>query len=245
MRVSLACESPTAHIKLVQEHTEFDFAIAHFVRDPGYAAPYAERSLGRILILDNGKFELVHPLSPEEVIEAAIKVRADYVVPPDHFGNFEKTKDSLKDFIKRIWKGGKRLTPFKIAPVVVGRDPGELARCYDYYITIPEIDMYCISFLTNRISSLKMVRMIDKTKPHHLLGFSTRDELRQCCRILESGGLTNITLDTMKPVSATYHQAIVRDLGRGSYDRPKLGELLNETLLVDNIKVFKGWLQNL
>ena len=234
--VYYACECPTAHIKLVQQHTEFDFAIAHYVlEDTEYAKVYRNRPPTRILILDNGKFELTHPLSPEEVLEAAQRVKADYIVPPDHFGDFERTKISLKDFIKRV----KGKLPYRLAPVIVGKDPGELARCYDYYTTIPEIDMYCISFLTDRVSTLRIVRKIDKTKSHHLLGFSTRKEFKLCLDLLQ---LPAVGHDTSKPVSATYANEAIRDLGRGSYIRPGLDAKLNEELLVKNITTFKGWL---
>lgn len=234
-KVYYACECPTAHIKLTQQHTDFDFVIAHHVlEDNEYAATYMKRNIGRILILDNGFFELGAPLSNTQILEAAVKVNADFIVPPDHMGDFIRTKQLLKDFIKIKGK-------YKIAPVVVGSNPGELARCYDYYTNTPEVDMYCLAFGTERAAALKMVRTIDKNKPHHLLGFSTLKEFRSCLDIMQ---LPSVSLDTSKPVNAAYAGKIIKDLGRRSYVRPALDAKIDEKLLVKNIATFKGWLAN-
>ncbi len=237
--IKIAHEAPIPHIQFVQERTDFDFAIAHFALEySAYAYAYARRSLNRILIMDNGKFELVNPLSISEVLRAADLTGANYVVAPDHFGDIERTKKSLDQFLeatdKMPWLG--------VAAVVVGNTPAELKDCYNYYTTIAEIDMYCWSFLTDRVSGIAL-STIDVHKPHHLLGFSTKKELAETLIMLRHSLV--LSIDTMKPVSAAYSGLALQDAGRGKYVRPDLTEKLDEELLGQNIDTFRSWLAEL
>ena len=231
----LSYESPTAHVQFIQANTELDFIITPYVlKSKEYAKAYAQRPKGRVAILDNGKFELVHPMGMDIVMEAAERIRADYVIPPDYFGDFEQTKRSLDKFLN-VSKG----RGYKIAPVVVGKDPLELAKCYDYYTTIKEIDMLCLSFLTDRVATLRLIKRVDMSKRHHLLGFDTRRELTLCMDLLQ----VSVSLDTSKPISATNAWKLLRDVGRGKYPRTPLENVVSTVLLYANMSTFRKWTQ--
>ncbi len=234
MRVGIAHESLYDTVYTVQEYTDLDFTISHFaLARPTYAEAYAKRPQGRVLILDNGKFELQKAQEDEKVLEAADAVKANYVISPDTFGDVKQTLRALERFLPKA-------NSFEVAAVVVGQTPEEQIECYNAYRKIDEIGMYCWSFLYPRAEALAQV-VLDSTKPHHLLGFGTCRELKETLKPFYRDNL-GVTLDTMKPLSAAYAKERLVDRGRGGYKRPFLGDMLSSVeLLVLNMGIFRGW----
>jgi len=236
-KIRVAFECPARYIPVVQEYTEFDFAIAHFVlENEEYAYWHRNRPGRKPLILDNGAFELKYPLPMHKIIEAAKLVYADYIIPPDYYKSFEETKRYFEDFLYLN-------TGYKLAPVVAGQGMAEVIKCYQYYSTFKEVSMYCWTRGSKRAEVLKELGGdIDKTRNHHLLGFSTLKELKSCYDIIQMP----ITIDTMKPVSATFCKEVIVDGGSGRYKRPEITEeALDEDLLGLNLKTFTGWISEL
>ena len=241
MTINVAHEAPVSHITEVQKVTELDFAIAPYVLEyTNYAYLYFTRPANRVLIMDNGKFELGVPLAPKEVIRAAAYTRADYVVAPDYFGDVDQTVAAFKKFILEP-------LPCKVAAVVVGQTAAEQVACYKLYQQIGHVDMYCWSFLYPRSEALYMLDydQFDLTKPHHLLGFGTIAELRTTYMRLRSLDLDSVSIDTMKPINATFRGETLKDVGRGRRERPSLDVKLDRELLHYNLGVFRGWMESI
>lgn len=239
--MQIAHEAPISLINKVRELTTLDFAIASYAYESEeYARMYATRSPWRVLILDNGKFELGAPLTPQAVLMAAHALRADYVIPPDHIDDFTKTRSSFLQFREML----QRWPRPALAPVIVGSSIEEMIRCYVFYRE-QGVDMYCWSFLGPRAEALKLAPL-KKGERHHLLGFSDKKELRECLRSLK--GL-QVSIDTSKPVNAACALSSLRDEGRGRYRRPPLQYRSStskvEDLVKANILTFKGWMREL
>lgn len=236
MILRLAHEAPIKNIKLVQSLTDLDFAIAHFtLRYPKYAIAFADRPKGRILIMDNGQFELSSPISQERVLMAAELTQADYVISPDI--TFSK-RDTLQHLTKFLALNESR---FRVGAVICGDSVLEQYACYQTYTSLP-VDMYCFSFLhSNRAEVLEMLfqnKTYDFTKPHHLLGFSSYEELARCTANFPSS--LSLSLDTMKPISAAFHQTCV-GYGdqRGKFTRPEITETgICEEMLSRSVQAF-------
>ena len=236
----IAHECPTAYIPLVSQYTTLDFAITHYaLEDPVYTRMYANRQPWKALILDNGKFELGNPLAVELILKVANYLRADYVVPPDHFEDLGATMRSFDRLSRR--KLSPRIT---LAPVCCGKTPQELAICHNYYIE-KGVKVICWSFLGPRMEAIKLTKP-DPQVMYHLLGWKGKDELAECFKALLPA--TRVSIDTSKPVAAA-HEGIELshqngDVIRGKYRRPPLDTVyLDEKLLLSNIKAFQFWIQ--
>ena len=231
----IAHEAPVPNIPLVRELTDLDFMIAHFVHEePGYVEVCRKRPKGRCLILDNGFFELHEPFSPRELFETAKMIKADCVIAPDIVDDFPSTREMVKEFLALT--NGSKLT---IGAVVVGKDPGEMVECFKWYASLPIIEMICWSFLGPRAEALSLIQKVPLDKAHHLLGFSTLDELAQVLPYFPGG----CSIDTMKPVSAAYNKKEWGDIGRGGYKRPGMQEKVESILLAENILEFRKRVQ--
>lgn len=232
--IRIAHEAPVEYIRLVQSRTDIDFALAHHVlANEEYRKAYLYRDSGRQLILDNSFFELGSPISLPDLVKASFAVCADWVISPDVLGDFERTTAMLKETLKYSFCG-------QLAAVMSGRDASEIAECYRFFEASGRVKMYCWAFGSDRVGAIKLLNSVGGR--HHLLGFSTLDEIIECERELSKRGATNISLDTWKPVSAAHCGEVVRDAGRGTYKRPELGSIINTDLLQFNLGVFRGWI---
>lgn len=238
--MKIAHEVPILYIPWSFKYTNFDFAIAHFALEyPMYASAYKVRPKGRELIMDNGLFELSKPLSQEEVLEAAKITQADYIISPDVTFSFQKTLKKLDEFTNFV--GGR----YKIASVVCGESVENLVKCFTQVITRQTVNLICFSFLQGerRIETLKILKqkgLLDLHSRYHLLGVSSLEELRDCLSLFPTHAI--VSLDTMKPVSATYVGEKINLLEnlRGKYKRPEIDDSsLNLKLLKDNITNFR------
>lgn len=227
----IAHEAPVPNIALVRELTDLDFVIAHFVHEePGYAEACRERPKGRYLILDNGFFELRQTFSPKDLLETAKMVEADCVIAPDIVNDFPSTKEMVKEFLFLA-----KDTQFAVGAVIVGKDPEEMVKCFKWYTSLFSIQMMCWSFLGPRAEALSLIKRVPLDRAHHLLGFSTLDELAQVLPYFPGG----CSIDTMKPVSAAYNKKEWQDTGRGGYKRPGMQEKVPSILLAENILEFR------
>lgn len=234
--VKVAFESTIPLIEWVRERTDFDFVIGNYVLEyPAYAKKYRERPDGRRLILDNGFFEFRKPLSCSDLLRAAEKVRANFVVPPDVLSDSSLSLRLLEDFIRA------NAGSFATAPVVVGKTVSEQVTYYGVLTRYYPIDMYCFTFKAERAKVLQQVALNSRL-PHHLLGFSTREEFAECTKALEG---VETSLDTMKPLSATFLGQELEDVGRGKRVRPPLEADLDRELLKRNVETLKGWMSGL
>lgn len=241
--VGIACEAPVEAITQVQSLTDLDFVIAPYILNiPGYAKRYKEREEGRICILDNGFFEVGYALSEDEILSAAKKVNANYIILPDD-------EDPLKTREKaRKWAN----LPYQLAVVIRGENAERLARYYATFANTPEVSMICWPFRNARAKALALLNLHQRTETlyyrHHFLGLSSCAELRSCIAAFPLGA--SLSMDTMKPVSAAFNKtsfASSEEL-RGKYSRPGFAAAMDTTIshfLTQNIKTLRGAINGL
>lgn len=208
--MKLALEVPTAYLPDFIPLTDMDFALSHRVlADDAYAEFYCNRRGSRKLILDNSMHELGHPLSPVELLEAATRCRADYVIPPDKLGEFKQNYDWFKETARIV---GNR---FKVAVVMCGRDPGERTQ---FIHNVKSADMLCMPYREFRLDWMQQHwrQISTHWNDIHLLGVSSLAELRGW----SFWTTFNLSVDTRKPIKWGVQRKKLNELEslRGSGD---------------------------
>lgn len=176
--IRLAQEIPTCKLQEWSRLSDLDFILAHTVlADPEYAEFFHERSEGRELILDNSYHELGYPLPMDQLLEAAKRCRADYVIAPDKVGDCEFNKEQFCVAMDILWG-------FKIAVVMTGAPSGtslveQVAR-ENFLFDVCDADMLCLTFKEPlRYRWYTESAMAHRWKRVHLLGVAERDELEK------------------------------------------------------------------
>lgn len=190
-------EAPKSIFKQVQQLTDGDYALVHlFEKDPEYLELFKKAvKEGREVILDNSVFELEKAFDPERFVYWINELNPTYYIVPDVLEDYWGTRKNMEDWIKN-WLP-KVKTESRIIGVVQGNSFNSLANCYSYLNNIPEVGKIAISFdysyyrksfpHPNRIISWSLGRVklledlidkgiLNKEKPHHLLGCGTPGE---------------------------------------------------------------------
>ena len=190
-------EAPKSIFKHVQEFTDGDYALVHlFESDPEYFA-FFENAVkeGREVILDNSVFELEKAFDPERFLYWINRLKPAYYIVPDVLEDAEGTIGNMVDWIEnykpRVVAGPKMIG------VVQGNDYESIEQCYLYMDRQANVDKIAISFdygyyqdsypHPNKLISWSLGRVkllgdlersgvLNKHKPHHLLGCGTPGE---------------------------------------------------------------------
>jgi len=207
MSLRLSLEIPTAYLEEWSLWTDLDFVLAHRVlEDEAYAEFYARRPSDRELILDNSMHELGAPLSIEAIRDAAERVHADYVIPPDRLGEPEW---NLLQYAQTC----RVCSDFNVAGVLCGRDMAERRSVLDHIQGAP---MLLLPFREPRLTwFLELetpIRRRFENKRIHLLGVNTLTEL-QCFAGYSSDERSIWSVDTSKPIK---HGVVHRNIRDGS-----------------------------
>lgn len=207
MGMKCSFEIPTAHVKILKEHQEYDFTLAHmWLQSEAYRVAYGPGS-----VMDNGMFELGEPLEPNQLERAVRLAKPSVVIAPDFRGDAPRTRDA--------WKGASAKFDCEVAGVIQGSTVAEMVELYRYYRE-QACEIICFPFRTPRVEVLKTIAARgwfdgDSTW-YHFLGLNSMEELE----ILKSFKLQNSSVDTSKPIKAAiYHQDIHATLrGHGRID---------------------------
>lgn len=190
-------EAPKSIFKKVQEYTNGDYALVHlFETDPEYFDLFKEavRS-GREVILDNSVFELETAFDPDKFLTWIRLLQPTYYIVPDVLedaaGTIENMGRWIKEFESDVPKHCKKIG------VVQGKDFQDLRYCYYFMDKVANVDKIAISFdysyyektfphpnklIRWALGRVKLLRdleesgIINKDKPHHLLGCGTPGE---------------------------------------------------------------------
>jgi hypothetical protein len=170
--------------------TQLDFALAHRVlEDPAYAEWFRERTLGRQCILDNSFHELGTPLPISDLLEAAARIRADFVIAPDKLDDPDWTLQQSLELLDNV-------DPSLCAVVLAG----ETVKARTHFLEATSAAaLVCLPYRKPRLEWF----LASPFRPEriHLLGMSTFDELRAWAGLYEvSAGLLELSVDTSKPV---------------------------------------------
>ena len=112
-------------------------AAQRVLQDPAYRAFFAhEAALGACIVLDNGVFDLGHALEPEQLVRAARLVSAREIILPDVIRDGPATMKATDEAARRVLDLSDE---FRLAAVVHGSDDAQWLRCYDHFVSDPNI----------------------------------------------------------------------------------------------------------
>ena len=186
--IKIAHESPKVIFDKVQRFTDYDYALVHlFEEDQEYYNLFVDAlQKGREVILDNSIFELEEAFDADKFASWVEKLKPTWYIIPDALEDAEKTMQQAADWYKKY-----KNVPGKSIGVVQGKTYQEIRDCYRAMDEIANVDMIAISFdysyytesvphpnkyvswMLGRVKLLgDLLRdgIINKYKPHHLLG---------------------------------------------------------------------------
>lgn len=183
-------EAPNSLFFYVQALTEGDYCLVHLLEENStYRELFTGACREREVILDNSIFELGEAFDMHKFHKWAYELKPTWYIIPDALEDTEKTLLNA-----RTWNSVyKEATPGKTIGVVQGKDYYEIVNCYTELDRDVNVDMIAISFdysyyeqlvphpnklvswMLGRITLLGLLEkdsIINKSKPHHLLGTS-------------------------------------------------------------------------
>lgn len=246
MRV--AHESPLEIFDLVQEQTDYDYALVHlFETNKAYLDKFKSAvAKGRHVILDNSLFELETPFDPERFAYWINELKPTEYIIPDALEDSYTTISNLNEWLDLY----KDKVDGKTIGVVQGRSYDDLIWCYKELE--PKVDKVAISFdyswmvegssgLFNReeqfmlgrrrlIRSLVLDNVINIDKPHHLLGCFLPQEFTayKNCKWID-------TIDTSNPVVHGINNIRYEPFGLEEKVKTKLIEYMDKQLTLSQV----------
>lgn len=167
--------------------SDYMYVLLHkAIADPAYEKAVLDyKAAGGIVYLDNSCFELGAALDDDLLYEYCEKLKPDVVILPDVLGDKNATIDRTFKFLDKY----PHVANYGMA-VAQGETPEELIECYAEFRDYRNIDEYDIYMLgipfvfkwvpkEERIQAgarmilldyMNETRIIDKHRPHHLLG---------------------------------------------------------------------------
>jgi len=261
--IKIAHEAPLDIFDEVQSKTDYDYALVHLLEENSRYRDTFENAIrkGREVILDNSIFELEEAFEADRFAIWVERLRPTWYIVPDALENAEKTMQQAANWFKNYSH-----VPGKSIGVVQGKTYQEIKDCYKAMDEIANVDMIAISFdysyyrescphpnkyvswMLGRIKllgDLERDNIINKEKPHHLLGCGLPQEFS----FYKHGNYNWIySLDTSNPVVHGIKNIPYGGEGLWSKESQKLHELidypldkLNINLILDNIKSFRNF----
>jgi len=256
--IKIAHESPKSVFSEVQMNTDYDYALVHlFEEDKEYLKLFQDAlKNGREVILDNSIFELEEAFDAEKFYQWVKKLKPTWYIVPDALEQAEKTMQQMADWFKKYGDA-----PGKSIGVVQGKTYQQIKECYRAIDELSPCDMIAISFdysyyeescpHPNKYVSWMLGRakllgdlvkdgVINKNKPHHLLGCGLPQEFalyREYDWIY--------SLDTSNPVVHGIKGIEYKCEGLWDKESQKLFELINYkvedfSLIENNINKFRN-----
>jgi len=262
--IKIAHEAPIDIFEEVQRYTDYDYALVHLLEQNGRYRDTFERAVkkGREVILDNSIFELEEAFEADRFVLWIERLKPTWYIIPDALENADKTLDQLDDWLIRY----SNVVGKKIG-VVQGKTYAEIVDCYKY-MDKANLDMIAISFdysyytesvphpnkyvswMLGRVKLLgDLLRdgIINKNKPHHLLGCGLPQEFSY---YKHSDYSWIYSLDTSNPIVHGIKGISYGPDGLWSKESQKLHELIDfelenidNNLILNNIQKFR-WFVN-
>ena len=259
--IKIAHESPIGLFGYVQSKTDYDYALVHLLEEnAAYEKLFVDAlAEGREVILDNSIFELGEAFDMQQFSDWTNKLKPTWYIIPDALENKTKTVYNAMQWVEFY----KPKTKGKSIGVVQGKTYYEIMKCYEALDRLG-IDMIAISFdyslyeelvphpnklvswMLGRVALLGMLvkdGVINKNKPHHLLG----------CALPQEGQFYRgydwiYSMDTSNPVVHAIKETSYPFDGLMTKESQKLFELINwpaddvnQGLLEYNITHFRRW----
>ena len=264
--IKIAHESPIDIFDEVQRLTDYDYALVHLLEENSRYRDIFENAIkkGREVILDNSIFELEEAFEAERFAMWVQRLKPEWYIIPDALEDTSKTMIQAYDWHMNYRKN----LPGKAIGVVQGKTYEDIVECYMYMDNSIDADMIAISFdysyyrqscphpnkyvswMLGRVKLLgDLMRdgVINKDKPHHLLGCGLPQEFS----FYKHNDYNFIySLDTSNPVVHGLKEIEYGKDGLWSKESQKLHELINVDIedinlekVTNNINKFK-WLTN-
>lgn len=258
-------EAPKGMFQEVQRLTAGDYALVHLLKeDQDYYELFKQAiARKREVILDNSVFELGTAFDPDEFAKYINELKPTYYIVPDVLEDGPATTKRFFEFINKYPE-----LPGKIIGVAQGKTKEEFIECYK--AIEPYCDMVAISFDYSWFADMvkndnKWVQMcegrqkllleldyagiINRDKPHHLLGIALPQEVKLYGMLQHVGQFNWIySIDTSNPV--VHGIKGIRYTNDGLYNKEtqKLCTLINEDvrgrlrdIVTYNIRKFRWW----
>jgi hypothetical protein len=257
--IKVAHESPKDIFNEVQSLTDYDYALVHlFEEDPIYLDQFKKAiAKGREVILDNSIFELEQAFDAVKFDKWVNEIKPTWYIVPDALEQSQKTIDQMEDWNNKGlgYEGSGKIG------VVQGKTYDEIVDCYNYMNKEADVDMIAISFdysyytkscpHANKYVSWMLGRVkllgdllrdgvINKDKPHHLLGCGLPQEFSF---YKHSDYDWIYSLDTSNPVVHGIKGISYGSDGLWSKERQKLHELINSEISIDQLNTIKNNIQ--
>lgn len=188
--MKISHETPISMLQESVSFNDYDYALVHlFEKEPLYYEYFQQAlSCGRHVILDNSIFELGTAFDSDRFAYFINELKPTEYIIPDVLEDSIGTMLSCEQFLNKYAD-----LPGKKIGVVQGKSLNELEACYHYLDKIAKVDKIAISFdysyyrkvvphpnkwmsfVMGRVATLgKLLKhnIINKDKPHHLLGCS-------------------------------------------------------------------------
>ena len=259
--IKIAHEAPLDIFDEVQSKTDYDYALVHLLEQNSRYRDTFENAVrkGREVILDNSIFELEEAFEADRFAIWVERLKPTWYIVPDALEDAEKTMQQAANWFKNYSH-----VPGKSIGVVQGKTYQEIKDCYRAMDEIANVDMIAISFdysyysescphpnkyvswMLGRVKLIgDLVRdgIINKGKPHHLLGCGLPQEFS----FYKHDDYNFIySLDTSNPVVHGIKNIPYTQEGLWSKESQKLHELidypldnLDINLILSNIKQFR------
>ncbi len=258
-------ESPLSLMPQSRKYNDYDYALVHLFEEIPEYYEFFEQSIkdGRKVILDNSIFELGEAFDSEKYFHWIDKLKPSEFIIPDVLEDALGTMDNALE-----WKETYQVkTPknSKSIGVVQGKSYEDLVNCYQYLDEVINVDKIAISFdysyyleicphpnkwmsfalgRINTLTSLLNDGIINKNKPHHLLGCSIPVELffyREGFEWIES-------MDTSSPIVHGLLDIVYEPGSLVNKQSIKLVDLINSVPTPDqvdkinwNLSVFRSY----
>jgi hypothetical protein len=263
MAIKTYHEAPVSIFDAVQKVTDGDYALCHLLeQNSNYAQCFYEAKVrGREIMLDNSVFELNESVAWRYLDKWTQLLHPDWVIVPDVLNDRSATVQSGIAYLKEF-----PVPPgVKTVGVVQSSSYTDAVRCYHqlrpivdmiafkfdpawWHLAGASVEEYSANYAAERIKMIARMEfegVIDKTKPHHLLG---------CFLPQEFGWYKDIpwmySLDTSNPVLWGIYRGQYPENGPSIKLKPKMCDIVDmdvpySTLVdvIDNIQIFKEkWL---
>lgn len=268
-RIKISHECPIAMLEQSRKWNDYSYCLVHLLEKyPIYKQFFVEERQvhNRGVILDNSIFELGVSFDSDKFIEAINEIQPTEYIVPDVLEDCDGTIAKLDEFLSKKHKI-KQQHPMKMIGVVQGKNFSDIIRCYkaldkyvdkiaisfDYSLYEKWVDNFTAQtdihlnkhhkWMYGRplmIEALRKHNIINKNKPHHLLG----------CSLPQEGisyGINHLfieSVDTSSPVVHALRGIAYYPFGLLEKNTIKLADQIEETtwnqsILDYNIYTFK------
>ena len=267
--IKIAHEAPLSIFDKVQSKTDYDYFLVHlFEENEEYLnKAYESVAKGRETILDNSIFELEEAWDGDRFAYWVEKMKPTYYIIPDVLDDCDKTIDAFEKFTKEYSS-----LPGKTIAVAQGETYENLVRCYKYIAYDgghhggQRVDKVAFSFnhpffqeypfdgneafkmmlgRNDMIERMLKDDIINRNKPHHLLGCGLPQEFKSYTDLkwIDS-------LDTSNPVVHGIKDIWYRSDGLDDKESVKLFTMMNDDVskywpaILYNIREFRRMCNN-